>query len=97
MERGSRSLKIVSTVLLYHGVTSELLLKKGESYEIGTCSYMDTSKPKRLLCTVPQGDNANGFESTGRTHIAFSVETPFVIQSTERRWNYDRGRSPHDW
>ena len=49
------------------------------------------------LSGISQGDNANGFESTGRTHIAFSVETPFVIQSTERRWNYDRGRSPHDW
>ena len=28
------------------------------------------------LSAIPQGDNANGFESTGLTHIAFSVETP---------------------
>lgn len=28
------------------------------------------------LPSIPQGDNINGFESTGLTHIAFSVETP---------------------
>ena len=27
------------------------------------------------LPIIPQGDNANGFESTGLSHIAFSVET----------------------
>lgn len=28
------------------------------------------------LTDMPQGDNADGFESTGLTHIAFSVDTP---------------------
>ncbi|MCL1983452.1 MAG: VOC family protein [Clostridiales bacterium] len=28
------------------------------------------------LPAIPQGDNEDGFESTGLTHIAFSVETP---------------------
>jgi lactoylglutathione lyase len=30
---------------------------------------------------IPQGDNANGFESTGLTHIAFSVETHDELDS----------------
>jgi len=29
---------------------------------------------------IPQGDNANGFETTGLTHIAFSVNTPEELQ-----------------
>ena len=28
------------------------------------------------LTGIPQGDNINGFESTGLTHIAFSVDKP---------------------
>jgi len=28
---------------------------------------------------IPQGDNANGFESTGLSHIAFSVPTPDAL------------------
>jgi len=29
---------------------------------------------------IPQGDNANGFETTGLTHIAFSVNTPGELE-----------------
>ena len=37
------------------------------------------------LPDIPQGDNANGFESTGLTHIAFSVETPDKLDSLYNR------------
>lgn len=41
------------------------------------------------LSGVPQGDNANGFESTGLTHIAFSVETPNNLDSLYNRLKED--------
>lgn len=42
----------------------------------------------RLPC-VPQGDNANGFESTGLTHIAFAVETPDELDLLYNRLKAD--------
>ena len=41
------------------------------------------------LSGVPQGDNANGFESTGLTHIAFSVETPDKLDLLYKRLKED--------
>jgi len=38
---------------------------------------------------VPQGDNANGLESTGLTHIAFSVETPEELDLLYNRLKED--------
>lgn len=44
-----------------------------ESYFLtfGTGARLELMK----LTNIPQGDNSNGFESTGLTHIAFSVDT----------------------
>jgi len=41
------------------------------------------------LSGVPQRDNANGFESTGLTHIAFSVEAPDKLDSLYKRLKED--------
>ena len=41
------------------------------------------------LSGISQGDNANGFESTGLTHIAFSVETPDKLDSLYNRLKED--------
>ena len=41
------------------------------------------------LPSVPQGDNANGFESTGLTHIAFSVETSNELDALYNRLKED--------
>lgn len=38
---------------------------------------------------VPQGDNPDGFESTGLTHIAFSVGTPGQLDSIYSRLKED--------
>jgi len=38
---------------------------------------------------IPQGDNANGFESTGLTHIAFSVDTPEELDSLYKQLKGD--------
>lgn len=38
----------------------------------------------RLPC-IPRGDGANGFESTGLTHVAFSVDTPGGLDSLYER------------
>lgn len=32
------------------------------------------------LPSIPQGDNADGFESTGLTHMAFSLDTPAELE-----------------
>ena len=45
-----------------------------ESYFL---SFDSGARLELMLRTgIPQGDNADGFESTGINHIAFSVETP---------------------
>ena len=41
------------------------------------------------LTGVPQGDNADGFESTGLTHIAFSVDTPDRLDALYGRLKED--------
>ena len=38
---------------------------------------------------IPRGDNANGFESTGLSHIAFSVETPDELDALYHRLKTD--------
>lgn len=40
---------------------------------------------------IPQGDNANGFESTGLTHIAFSVNTADELDQLYSRLKEDGG------
>jgi len=42
------------------------------------------------LSRVPQGDNANGYESTGFTHIAFSVKKPNELNALFNRLKNDR-------
>jgi len=55
--------------------------------------FLSFDKGARLelmkLPIVPQGDNANGFESTGLTHIAFSIETPDKLDSLFNRLKED--------
>lgn len=41
------------------------------------------------LPAVPRGDNADGFESTGLSHIAFSVETPADLDSLYNKLKAD--------
>ncbi|WP_286167140.1 VOC family protein [Clostridium sp. D33t1_170424_F3] len=42
------------------------------------------------LDCIPQGDNIRGFESTGLTHIAFSVDTPEELDRIFDRLESDR-------
>ena len=79
--------------LYFGGIPNDKYVSENE-LNIGFASYfLSFSMGARLelmeLPRIPQGDNAKGFESTGLTHIAFSVEMPNELDALFNRLKED--------
>lgn len=80
-------------VMYFGGISNEKYVSEKEfkgRFESYFLSF-DTGARLELmkLLGVPQGDNVNGFESTGLTHIAFSIETPGKLDLLYNRLKED--------